>query len=67
MPQPAHQLVSVFASGSWWLLSRRLAWLRLFGGDAFRRVIYEDLLQKIEEVSAKFVIVGDDFLQDVSI
>jgi hypothetical protein len=40
---------------------------RLFGGDAFRRVIYEDLLQKIEEVSAKFVVVGDDFLEDVII
>ena len=34
MPQPAHQLVSVFASGSWWLLSRRLAWLPPWTKDA---------------------------------
>jgi hypothetical protein len=39
---------------------------RLFGGNSFSRIIDENLLQKVEEVSAEFVVVWDDFLLLVS-
>lgn len=38
----------------------------LFCGNAIGRIIDEDLPQKIEEVAAEFVVLGNDFLSYVS-
>jgi hypothetical protein len=35
---------------------------RLFGGNSFRGIIDEDFLQKVEEISAEFVVIWYNFL-----
>jgi hypothetical protein len=38
----------------------------LFGGNSFSGIIDKDLLKKVEEVSAEFVVIWNDFLLIVS-